>query len=383
MLEARFLPSISAVPQADWDRLVGPADSPFNEHAFLSAVEVDSAVPAEGAQANHLTLWSDGALIAALPLYIKGDGRGEFIYDWHWFQFARRVGLPYYPKLLAMSPYTPVVGPRLLIAPGLPRAETLVAVAEVVERLAVEHDFPSVHYLFLDEAEADALEGRGYLRRLTYQPCWINHGYADLDEFLGRFRSKDRVKIKRQVRRLDEQGLRIEVREGDAIEPDDWAAMHAFYQRTCSLFGTGSDYLKPGTWAQLYDTWRARCALFLAFDGQERVGGALCVQKGEALYGRYWGSVGDHNALYFNLAFTAPIRLAIERGYQRFFAGFGNSKTKYDRGLEPYPTHSVHRIFDPALEEALRDHLEADTHDVEEQLKRQERAGKLKRETTG
>lgn len=378
MLSARFIPSISHVAREDWDRLVGPDDSPFNEWTFLRACEEGSTVPVEGTAPQHLTLWEEERLIAALPMFLKGDGRGEFIYDWHWYQFAARSGIPYYPKLLAMSPFTPVPGPRLLVDPALGRAALLPAVAQIVEDFAREHELRGVHYLFTSAEEADLLEGRGYLRRLTYQPCWSNAAYESFDAFLARFRSKDRVKIRREIRRMQEQGVTIEARSGDDIEAADWEAMHGFFQRTCLLFGTGSDYLKPGTWAHLFDHWRERIVLFLAFREGERIGGSLCVHKDGSLYGRYWGSVAQLNALYFNLAYYAPIRLAIERGWRRFFAGFGNTKTKYDRGLDPQPTHSVHCLFDERLRAVVASHLQDDTEQVQWRIDRQQDRTKLR-----
>ena len=376
-LSFRFHPAVTDVPREAWDALTGDA-SPFDEHTFLAACEAASAVPAEGAQAHHLVVRVGERPIAALPLYLKADGRGEFIYDWHWYQAAFRAGIPYYPKAVAMSPFTPVVGPRLLVAPGVERAALWPLVAERLEREASRLELGGVHVLFGLEEEAAALEERGYLRRLTFQPQWRNAGYVDFEGFLGRFRSKDRVKIRRERQRLREQGLRFEVRRGAAIEPDDLEVMFALYQGTCAAYGTGSDYLKRRTWERLFAEWRERLVLFLAWRGDERLAAALCVHKGDALYGRYWGAREELSGLYYELTSYAPIALAIAEGWSRFFPGAGNVAYKYSRGMEPCPVHSAHRVADPRLEGALRAHLVEDRAAVAAAIEDQRQRSKLK-----
>lgn len=377
-MKIRLLSGVAEVEAEAWDRLVGPDDSPFNEHAFLAACELDSAVPARGAQAQHVTLWDEERLVAALPLYLKGDGRGEFIYDYHWYEFAARHGLPYYPKALGMSPYTPVAGQRALIAPDVDAVEVRATLTDVACAVAHELGLSGVHLLFCAEAEADALQAQGWLRRLTFQPRWRNEGYADFDAFLARFRNKHRSQIKRERRRLQQHEVEVVTLRGDEIQPADWDAMQRFYLRTCALYGTRSNYLKPATWAALFATWRARLVLFQARRGSEVVASSLCVHKGAALYGRYWGCAEDLDALYFNLAFYAPIEEAIRQGWQEVYAGFGNAKTKYARGLEPCPTHSVHRLFDPTLHASIGAHLEQDREDTQGEIARVSASSRLK-----
>ena len=102
---------------------------------------------------------------------------------------------------------------------------------------------------------------------------------------------------------------------------------------------------------------RERLVLFMARKDGRRVGASFCVYKDDQLYGRYWGSDRDYDCLYFKLAFYAPIAHSIEQGWKTFWVGFGNSYTKFARGLLPSPTHSAHRIFDPALQRSIGAHL--------------------------
>ncbi len=376
--EVRFLSGVDEVDAAAWDRLVG-AGSPFHEHAFLAACEAASALPRFGYLAQHVTVWQGETLRAALPLYVKGDGRAEFIYDWQWAMLARRLGIPYYPKMVSMAPFSPVPGEHLLLDGSFASDNLLEKLVELVEDGARRAGMQGVHYLFVPEEEAERIARLGYLRRLTWQLVWENRGYADFDAFLARFRSKDRVKIKRELRRVPEAGLRLEVRSGDQLESADLDAMYDFYSRTCLLYGTGSHYLQRGTWEELFARWRHRLVLFLAFAGDERVGGSLCVRKGSALYGRYWGAREDVPALYFNATCYAPIRYAIEHGLAKFYAGFGNAPYKQARGLDPEPTHSVHRVFDGRLMGILRAVLAQERAHKQAEIDELLRCSKLKR----
>ena len=56
-----------------------------------------------------------GQLVGAVPLYLKTNSYGEFIFDWGWANAAHRAGVRYYPKLVAAIPFTPVTGRRLMV----------------------------------------------------------------------------------------------------------------------------------------------------------------------------------------------------------------------------------------------------------------------------
>ena len=53
--------------------------------------------------------------IAIMPMYVKTDSQGEFVFDWSWADAFYRNGVNYYPKLVCSIPYTPASGPRLSV----------------------------------------------------------------------------------------------------------------------------------------------------------------------------------------------------------------------------------------------------------------------------
>lgn len=356
-LDVRVLTrGVRDVDPGAWDALVGDG-SPFVEHAYLRACEAASATAAHGVEPRHVTLWDGDRLVAAAPLYLKRDGRGEFIYDFAWEGLARRLRVPYLPKLVSMGPFAPFDVPHLL---GGERAALLDAVEGLLGREA-----HGLHWLFVDETEAPAFEARGYARRSSLHLVWENPGATTFDGWLETLRSKDRVRARRELRRVEEAGWTIERVERDEVRPADLEQLRRWYEDTCARHGTGSDYLKPGTWELLARDWRGRLVLFFARERGARIGGALCVEKGDALYGRYWGSEGERPFLYFALCLHRPIQHALERGLRLVHPGAGVSFHKVARGFRGVARASFHRVADPRLQRVLETHAAAEALEVD------------------
>src|SRR5215204_6453142 len=109
------LPGIKHADEAAW-RAIEPPDFPFFDLGFLRALERSGSVSgASGWEPVYLVCRDGGRLLGALPLYLKTDSYGEYVFDWEWARAYRDHGLPYYPKLVAAVPFTPATGPKLLV----------------------------------------------------------------------------------------------------------------------------------------------------------------------------------------------------------------------------------------------------------------------------
>ena len=114
-----WMETMGEIPQSAWDALAKPLKTPFLEWEWLNNLETSgSATVQTGWQPCHLTVWREEQLIAGAPLYIKGHSYGEFVFDHQWADLSYRLGIPYYPKMLGMTPFTPAGGYRFLVAPG-------------------------------------------------------------------------------------------------------------------------------------------------------------------------------------------------------------------------------------------------------------------------
>ena len=228
-MKVRHLERISAIPAADWDRYFDPA-YPFTRHAFLEALENSGSVgPETGWSPCHAVVEDDaGAIIGLVPMYAKSHSYGEFVFDFSWADASRRLGRPYYPKLLTAIPFTPASGPRLGIldpAQRRPVAEAVLAVARGSGR-------SSYHALFVGDDDAAALEGAGCIARTDVQFHWHNRGYENFAAFVAGFTSEKRKKLLRERRRVAEAGLRFEVTPGDALDEAAWYRVYALYSNT-------------------------------------------------------------------------------------------------------------------------------------------------------
>lgn len=379
-MRIRLIESLRGIEPSAWDALTGD-DDPFVEHAFLSVLEESATIgPGTGWEAMHVTAWQGDELVGALPLYVKDHSYGEYIFDWAWADAAARLGVPYYPKLVSMVPVTPATGRRFLIAPEAdPEAVTRALLDGAFEALEVVGG-SSIHLLFLSPEESERVRADPrFMRRLTQQYHWKNDGYGDFDDFLGRFRSSMRKKLRRERRVVAETGLVVRQVEGKDLDASEWAMLRSFYRDTCARKGS-----HPYLAAEFFDLAQERLAhrtvVAMAYDGKRPVAASLNFEKGAHLYGRYWGCSADHDMLHFELCYYQLIERAIQKGMRRFEAGAQGSH-KLRRGLLPTGIHSAHHIVNPVLARAVGDYLPREAMSVQRQMLELAEHGPFRRDT--
>jgi len=354
MIEVRFHDAVAELPAAAWNALRGDAN-PFVSHAFLDALERTGCIrPDRGWQAHHLGLFEDGQLVAAAPLYLKGNSHGEFVFDWSWAGAWERAGGDYYPKLLCGVPYSPVPGPRLLAGQHERTAELQHALVEAMRDEAVRHGLSSVHANFLQPDELAAF-GDDWLGRSDVQFHWHNRGWHDFGDFLAALNHKKRKNILHERRQVEASGLAIEWRGGDSLDHDEWRRLHALYESTFDMKGNHAA-LTPAFFARMGELG-PMAQIALARDGGTIVAMALFVCSDKVLYGRYWGATVDVPGLHFELCYYRGIEYAIARQFDRFEPG-AQGEHKLARGFLPARTHSRHYLVHPGFRSAVAEALE-------------------------
>ncbi len=84
-LKLEIVPSLSAVPAAEWNALAGA--NPFTQHHFLQLLEASAcATPDTGWTPCHVLLREDALLHGAAPAYLKTNSRAEAAFDQPWAQ---------------------------------------------------------------------------------------------------------------------------------------------------------------------------------------------------------------------------------------------------------------------------------------------------------
>lgn len=331
--------------EAAWDALAGGEDNPFVESAFLLTLERAGAVgPNTGWLPRYLLAREGERLVGAMPLYVRGDSYGEYIFDWGWADAAQRAGIRYYPKLTAAVPFTPATGPRLL---GDARPALIAAALELQKRLGAS----STHVLFCTPDEHATLETAGWLPRLSMQFHWENAGWRDWQDFAAALTRKRRHEMNRERKQARTDGVEIRVLRGPELVDADWDALHGYYQDTVGKYGQ-HEYLNPGFWRLARTTLVDRVVAVIATRGGERIAGAFNLHKGKHLYGRYWGCHEEHRALHFEVCYYALIEWCLANGVTRFEAG-AQGEHKLQRGFLPSLTYSAHQFAHPGLREAV------------------------------
>jgi len=375
------LSSLKSVDPRAWNDLAGE-DDPFIEHAFLSLLEESGSVGhGSGWGPSHVTAWRGKKLVGAFPLYLKTHSYGEYIFDWGWADAASRIGIGYYPKLVAMVPVTPVTGRRFLLAPGEDAAHLVSRLLDGCFDVAEDTRASSLHLLFLSSEERDwvAQDGR-LLSRLSFQFRWQNEGYATFDDFVGEFRSSMRKKLRKERRVAAESSLDIAKLQGDEITPADWRSLEHLYRATCGRKGS-HPYLTPEFFELAPGTLDDSALVLAARDEGRIVAASLNFVKGAHLYGRYWGAMERHDMLHFELCYYRLIEHAIENRMQRFEAG-AQGTHKLRRGLMPVPIHSAHWLRHPVLAQAVADFLPREAASVQQQIRELEQHGPFRRHGT-
>ncbi|MBI3249080.1 MAG: GNAT family N-acetyltransferase [Deltaproteobacteria bacterium] len=380
MLQVKVLQSMLEVEEAQWDVLVGTG-SPFLEWAWLSSMEEARCVGSRaGWQPQHLAVFEDNRLVAACPLYLKGNSMGEFVFDHSWADAAERAGISYYPKMLVAAPFTPATGIRFLTAPGADRPVLVRLLGQTLQEVCRQNELSSVHVNFCLDDETEILAELGYLKRVGLQYQWLNYGYRAFEDYLAHFRTKRRNQIKREMREMNDQGVEITALSGDAIPDELVPRMFALYKTHLDKLYWGRQYLQPRFFDLLGQRFKRNLCFVVAHQRGELVAGTFNVQKSGVMYGRYWGAFREVRHLHFNVCYYAAIRHCIQNGFARFEPGAGGDFKRL-RGFDPQPTVSMHFFADERLAAAVARFLDREREQMHKTIDYLHEESELKHES--
>ncbi|UCG05635.1 MAG: N-acetyltransferase [Desulfobacterales bacterium] len=358
-----WVETISKVAQAAWDELAQPLPTPFLEWEWLHQMEASGSTTAKtGWLPHHLTIWSDRNLVAAAPLYIKAHSAGEFVFDHVWAELANRLNIAYYPKLIGMSPFTPMIGYRFLIAPGEDEDALTEIMLQEIDHFCQRYQLSGCSFLFVDPNWQFQRLHHTFSRWMHQSYIWQNRGFRSFDDYLAMFNSNQRRNIKRERKAMETQKIELQVVQGEQIPPSFMPVIYDYYVRTNEKFGPwGCKYLNYSFFKGLYHRYRHRLVVVTAFDRQDQkespLGMSLLIIKGDKLYGRYWGGSNSIDSLHFNACYYSPIEWAISQGIQSFDPGAGGFH-KLRRGFSAIPNYSLHRFADHRLRRLMQAHID-------------------------
>jgi predicted N-acyltransferase len=299
-------------------------------------------------------------------------------------------------------PFTPATGTRILIDPRIIKNSTPQTITELrrligdfLRQIAVSNNLSSVNINFMTDEEATSLskelkypkvtvqiENEGfkeklkgnsneYLRRTSIQYHWLNQNpkknnepFQSFDDYLECFKSKRRITIRRERRRvLYDERIRIDAIIGTDILKHDGLIerMFAIYKATVDKMYYGRQYLTLDFFKML-----SKSSCSTTFRAEDVFAGTFNIVKDGVFYGRYWGVLPGHeiNSLHFEVCYWSAIEYCIKNGLKRMEPGAGGGEYKWARGFDPAMIHSVHFITHPALRAAIQQFLDFETESL-------------------
>jgi predicted N-acyltransferase len=368
---ARIAGAASDIGAAAWNACANPngaADPhPFTRYEFFAACEDSgSATPRAGWRPAHLVIEHDGVIRGLMPMYLKSHSQGEYVFDHGWADAFARAGGSYYPKLQAAVPFTPVTGPRLLVAGHAPVEETRNALFAAGASAVSELDASSLHITFLTEEEWKAAGALGYLQRTDQQFHWENNGYTSFDDFLSRLSSSKRKNLRKERAAVAAEGVTFDWLSGADITEAHWDTFFAFYMDTGSR-KWGRPYLTRQFFSRIGASMGEQVVLILAKRAGRYVAGALNFAGGGVIFGRNWGCIEYIPFLHFETCYYQAIDYAIAHKLAKVEAG-AQGEHKLVRGYMPVPTYSAHYVAHTGLRRAVSEYLTREREAVAEHI---------------
>ncbi len=347
--------SIKEISKEIWNELTIEINNPFYEWTWLKNLEISKSVSREtGWQPLYFVAYKNEEILGIAPLFLKNHSYGEFIFDQSFARLAQELNLNYYPKLIGMSPYSPVNGYQFLYKKNEDKKEITNLLINHIESFAITNKILSCNFLYIDESWGNHLKSLGYHKWINSSSEWRRNGEKTFDDFLCRFNSNQRKNIKKERKSITKQDIKVEIFNEDDINQEILKKMHNFYEQHCSRWGVwGSKYL-TSTFFEKIVANKKNILLFSASknDSKDILAMSMCVKNKNNLWGRYWGSQEEISNLHFELCYYQPIEWAIKNSIHFFDPGAGG-KHKRRRGFFAKSTISLHKWFDKNMENII------------------------------
>lgn len=336
-MKFEFVNTIDKVDELTWQSLAD-SSSPLINYQFFKTLEKSQSVNnTTGWQPHHLTCSKSNNVLAIMPMYIKQHSWGEYVFDWAWADAYQKHNEPYYPKLVATIPFTPISTSKL-ITNGIELSQ----VFPVLTEHCLAQNINSWHILYTQEMDKQLLSLNNVFQRNTVQFHWFNHQYPDFNAFLSTFTARKRKNVRKERLSITQQNIKVRRILGKDITPEELSFFYLTYQLTYLKRGH-SPHLTIDFFTDVLKSLPNNILLVIASIDDCDIACAWFFFDEQQLYGRYWGCTQTHNNLHFELCYYQGIEFCIEHKLQVFNPG-AQGEHKIQRGFEPILTHSYHWI---------------------------------------
>lgn len=349
----------SSLTKTEWEKL-RPKSNPFLSFDFFHALVQSQSI---GKHAGWDPLiFSNRDQSGLLYTFQKNHSYGEYIFDWGWAQAYEKHGLAYYPKLVSMTPFTPVTtSPFLMPIFDENKATELL---KQYEETYLSGPYSSSHFLFIDPREKDFFSQNRYMIRESMQYHFFNENYADFDAYLNHMKSR-KAKVIRKERIIE--NVRIKQFTGDQILPEHALRLYQFYLLTIDKKNS-YDYLNENFFKLIFDSMKANILYVEAYQNEQPIAGSLFFFDEFKIYGRYWGSTLFVENLHFEMCYYQGIDFCLKNKLRVFEAG-AQGEHKIARGFRPTVVYSAHKIKHPGFHSAIDQFIKQEKIQIHEGIK--------------
>ncbi|MAR95923.1 MAG: hypothetical protein CMD46_06215 [Gammaproteobacteria bacterium] len=365
MSNFKFIESINSLKESEFNNLLDVNDSPFIKYGFLESLENSKSVSKiNGWQPNHLTLFKEKKLDGFMPLYIKHNSHGEFVFDHQWSYALNRAGRNYYPKLLTAIPFTPCESKKIIKNKELAYEIFIQEVKDLMHANNIE----TWHILFPDEDIDETLVDNNFIKRTGYKFIWNNKKYSSFEDYLEIFTSRQRKNIKSEREKVRKAGVTFDIKDQSSLVLEDWNDFYAFYKNTY-LQRLQEPYLNLDFFKGIHKKReQLNPIIFFAEKDNKRVAASLFFNRKSVLYGRNWGTSRDIDSLHFECCYYQGIDYCIQNNIMQFDPGV-QGEYKIRRGFEPTKTHSYHYVIKKDFRDAITEFCTKEKTEIDNYLK--------------
>ena len=362
-----FVDNFDSIDEAQFSKLIRKNDAPFIQYSFLKALENSGCVGRDlGWTPKHLVKSNENVLSGFMPMYIKNNSHGEFVFDHSWSYALNRAGRNYYPKLLTAIPFTPCETRKIIT-----ESDANEYVEKIIEFME-EKNIESWHILYPDADLKELFLENKLIERFGYKFIWKNKEYETFNDYLNIFKSRQRKNIKNERKKISDLNITFQIKESDSLTLEDWEEFFKFYKNTYEE-RLQRPYLNIDFFKEIHKFKKIlKPVIFFAVHDDKKIAGSLCFIGNDTLYGRHWGSSFNIDSLHFETCFYQGIEFCIDKKINYFDPGV-QGEHKIRRGFEPIRTSSFHYIKENDFRNAIIEFCEKEEVEINRYLKACER----------
>jgi predicted N-acyltransferase len=305
----------------------------------------------------YIAVYDEGKLAALAPCFV--DLQDHFFIDGprimpfmkKLLSLGHRVGLCQDHVMLCYSPFC--LRSKVLLRKSPEEEFLLSLLSNKVDEICRKQRFLFSSFLFVSEFDGllmENLRNLGYLSSPGTTTLYLDVKWPSFEDYLKSLKYNTRKNIRREIRKCAENEVTIEKRELKDLSAklSELLANHIL-----KYAKNAKNIFDPVFFSKLDEYARDKIKVFIAKKNNEVVGFSLLTQHKKTLDA--WMCGFNYNALtktdfaYFNLAYYAPIRYAIDEGFKKIYYRRKSEKVKLDRGCKPERTYSFVKCHNAIL----------------------------------